>query len=122
MKVGSPNGSQSGDNQTNIPIDRMLTTAGKMISNAKSAQTQHEQTWKRIQNYINTFPGFMQGPVQAVLSAYEKRLRDSYQWQIDCANALLNAALAAGATENQIVHDFDTAANSTPPGKNRNGA
>ncbi len=107
MKIGSGDGSSSGSSQAKqFPVTRMLTTAGNMVANANTALAQHEAAWARIQNYINTFPGFMQGPVRAVLEAYEKRLRDSYQWQIDCANALVAGAEAAGATDTQIAQLF----------------
>jgi len=107
MKIGSGDGSSSGSSGVKqFPVARMLTTAGNMVANANTSLAQHEQAWTRIQNYINTFPGFMQGPVRAVLGAYEKRLRDSYQWQIDCANALVAGAEAAGATDTQIAQLF----------------
>jgi hypothetical protein len=85
----------------------MRNTAGNILTNALKAQTQHEQSWTRIQNYISSFPGFMQGPVRALLETYEKRVRASYQWQIDTATALARGADIAEATDNGIALTYN---------------
>jgi hypothetical protein len=107
MRPTDDGGSSSGKDTKQFPVARMREAAGNILSNATSAQTQHDQVWGRIQNYINRFPGFMQGPIRAALEMYEKRLRASYQWQIDFANALAQGANAADTTDTNIQKNFD---------------
>lgn len=121
MRPGSGGGSSGGSDLKQFPVAKMLTTAGNMITNANNALAEHEKTWKRVENYINSFPGFMQGPVRAVLGAYEKRLRDSYQWQIDCANALVAGAEAAETTDTQLAQSFNGYDDNTDTGRHVGG-
>ena len=102
MKAGSGGNSDA----KQFPVGRMLETASQMMANANQSLAEHEQAWTRIQNYIDSFPGFMQGPVRAVLEAYEKRVRASYQWQIDCATSLAMQAEAAETTDTNIAQSF----------------
>lgn len=104
MRIANTGG---GSDQKQFPVARMRTTAGNIMSNALSAQAQHDQAWGRIQGYIDRFPGFMQGPVRAVLESYDKRLRASYQWQIDFATSLALGADAADTTDTYIKNAFD---------------
>jgi hypothetical protein len=97
MRVGSGGGSSRGSDVKKFPVGKMLTTAGNMITNANNALAEHERAWARIQTYIDSFPGFMQPPVRAVLSAYEKRLRASYQWQIDAATDVVKSSTTKGS-------------------------
>lgn len=106
MRTGSGGGSSGNGDVKQFPVGRMLETASQIIANANQSLAEHEQAWQRIQNYINSFPSFMQGPVRAVLEAYEKRLRDSYQWQIDSANALIAGAETAETTDTQLAQSF----------------
>jgi hypothetical protein len=94
----------------NFPTERMRTTAGKMMSNANHALMQHEQHWSRVSAFVDRFPGFMQGPVWAVLKPYESRLRASFQWQMDFARTLAQSAEALDDVEKDIADyfkDFD---------------
>ena len=103
----TPGGGSSGNSDIKqFPVSRMLEAASQMIANANQSLAEHEQAWNRIQNYIATFPGFMQGPVRAVLEAYEKRVRASYQWQIDYATSLVTQAEAAQTTDTNIAQSF----------------
>jgi len=90
----------------NYPVDRIRETAGNILSNANSSLVQHETAWANVQSYIGRFPGFMQGPVRALFSIYEARLRSSYQWQIDFARSLADSADALETTENGVKNSF----------------
>jgi hypothetical protein len=73
---------------------------------AGTAMMEHDAKWARIQSFIASFPGFMQGTIMGVLSPYAQRLRDSYQWQIDFANTLLDAANMADTTNQDVANSF----------------
>jgi len=107
MRPAGDGGSSGGGDLKRFPVARMRETAGNIVANALSAQEQHDQAWRRIQAYIDRFPGFMQGPVRAVLESYDKRLRASYQWQFDFASALVQGADAADTTDTEIKNSFD---------------
>lgn len=102
----SGGGSSNGSDVKRFPTRRMIDTAKNMIANANNALYEHELAWAHIQRYIDSFPSFMQQPVRAVLSAYEQRVRASYQWQIDAANALAAGAGSASETDTQIAASF----------------
>ncbi|MDQ2714514.1 MAG: hypothetical protein M3Z08_06380 [Chloroflexota bacterium] len=117
MRPESDSGSSGGGDLKRFPASKMRTTAGNMTTNANNALAEHERSWARIQAYINRFPGFMQGPVRAVLEAYEKRLRASYQWQLDCANALIQGAEATETTDTQMAQSFNGYEDNTDTGR-----
>jgi hypothetical protein len=104
--IPADGGSSSGSGQMSYPIGRMNETAQKMITNANNALEQHNAAWAQIQTFVQSFPGFMQAPVMAVLNPYERRLRASYQWQIDCANALTNGSQQMQQTDHAVAHGF----------------
>ncbi|MDQ2715181.1 MAG: hypothetical protein M3Z08_09770 [Chloroflexota bacterium] len=107
MRIVPEDSSSGSGDVKQFPVSRMLETAGNMMMNANNALTQHETTWKKVQSYIEHFPGFMQGPVRAVLDSYDRRLRDSYQWQMDFARALAQGADAADTTDSHMVQAFN---------------
>jgi hypothetical protein len=78
----------------------------QMITNANSALAQHNAAWAQVQSYVQSFPGFMQGPFMAVLTPYERRLRASYHWQIDCANTLLSGVGQMQQTDTAVSNRF----------------
>jgi hypothetical protein len=84
----------------------MLETASQMITNANNALDRHTTTWAKVQAYVHTFPGFMQGPVLAVLTPYEHRLRASYQWQLDCAYTLIASVNNMQTTDDGVSTAF----------------
>ncbi len=112
--VPTGGGSSSGSSRMSYPSERILETANKMIANANTSVEQHNAAWAQVQAYVQTFPGFMQGPVRAVLAPYERRLRASYQWQLDCANTLINGSNQMQQTDARIAQGF------TPQGFGRN--
>jgi hypothetical protein len=105
MKIENA-GSGSSNTSINYPIPKMRQTAGNIMSNANNSLAQHETAWSKLQQYIGRFPGFMQEPIRAVLSAYENRLRASYQWQIDYAQALSTSADTMDDADTSISDSF----------------
>lgn len=74
------------------PTDKMRQIAQKMRTNATNAMNMHVTHWNRAQQSISELPGFMQSPLNTVLNPHDQSLRDSYQWQLDFADALERAA------------------------------
>ncbi|MBA2285158.1 MAG: hypothetical protein H0W02_06735 [Ktedonobacteraceae bacterium] len=97
----------SGSGAIFYPLDRMREAAAKILVNAGEAQQSHNAAWAKVQSYVQSFPGFMQGPIMTVLSRYDARLRASYQWQLDFANTLFDAADAMDTTDNNIADSFN---------------
>lgn len=93
-------------NQMSYPTARITETANQMITNANHALSQHNAAWAQVQSYVQSFPGFMQGPLMAVLTPYERRIRASYQWQIDCANTLLSGVGQMQQTDINVSNTF----------------
>ncbi len=96
----------SGSGSMSYPSGRILETANKIITNAHASLEQHDAAWAQVQAYVQTFPGFMQGPVMAVLVPYERRLRASYQWRLDCANTLMNGSNQMQQTDATVARGF----------------
>ncbi len=88
------------------PTDDIRAASAKISSKANLALESHHTAWARIQRYVESFPGFMQGPIMDVLSRYERRLSASYQWQIDFAQTLGVVANAIDTNEQDIASGF----------------
>jgi len=105
-QIPAGDGSSSGSGHMSYPSGRIIETAQQMTTNANKSFEQHNAAWAQIQAFVQTFPGFMQGPVMAVLAPYERRLRASYQWQLDCANTLTNGSQQMQQTDTAIARGF----------------
>jgi hypothetical protein len=92
--------------QMSYPAARITETANQMITNANHSLEQHNTAWAQIQSYVQSFPGFMQGPIMAVLTPYERRVRASYQWQLDCAHTLLSGLGHMQQTDTTASNNF----------------
>ena len=88
------------------PTERMRQTAQQIRANAQDALSAHSSAWQRVNALIDSFPGFMQPALRTVLDPHDKRFRDSYQWQIDFADRLENAADSSDTTEQQVKQQF----------------
>lgn len=88
------------------PTDKMRLTAQKIRNSANNALTNHGMYWRRVQNCISPLPGFIQSALYYVLDPHDKRMRDSYQWQLDFATALELAADRMGGLDQQIKQTF----------------
>ena len=107
-----PGGRSSG--QMSYPLARMLETASQIITNANNSLTEHDSAWKKVEAYVQTFPGFMQGAVMAMLVPYANRLRASYQWQLDLATTLIDGVTSMEGADSDVANSF------TPQGFGRN--
>jgi hypothetical protein len=90
----------------NYPIDSMLATAQKIRTNANNALTEHEKYWQLVQNCISPLPGFMQSALRLVLEPHDKRLRQSFQGQLDFSIWLENAANTMNGLDENISQLF----------------
>lgn len=88
------------------PVDKMRLTAQKIRTSAYNALANHNMYWQRVQNCISPLPGFIQSALYDVLDPHDKRLRDSYQWQLDFATALEQAADRMDNLDQQIKQTF----------------
>ncbi len=104
----------SGEGKINYPCETMCTAAIKIMVDADLALSAHETNWAKIQAFVQTFPDFMQSTALEVLNPYEKRLRDSYQWQKDFGSALQAAAGTMQTSDKDISYGFQY----TPKGSN----
>jgi hypothetical protein len=78
--------------EISYPIDRMQQTAQRIKANAQQAYERHVVAWRSVEALIARFPGFMQAPLRAVFDPHDQRFRLSYQWQMDFADHLVQAA------------------------------
>ncbi len=88
------------------PINRMQQTAQKIKTNAQQAYEQHVTAWRSVEMLISRFPGFMQSPLRTVFDPHDQRFRLSYQWQIEFADHLLEAANTMQQVEEKNAQNF----------------
>lgn len=101
------------------PMDDIRTAAAKILVKSDLALQSHEAAWSKIQSYVESFPGFMQGPIMDVISPYERRLRASYQWQKDFASTLFDVVNEMEATDNDVANSFKSIPDNHPRGFRR---
>ncbi|GCE10535.1 hypothetical protein [Tengunoibacter tsumagoiensis] len=99
-------GSSPQSDVVSYPLDDMRQAAAKILVDADLALTKHNTQWYSIKKFVERFPGFMQGTIFNVLNPYEKRLRDSYQWQMDFATALFDTADQMENTDQTVSDNF----------------
>ena len=105
LKNANGGNSSSGD-IIRYPIDTMRSVTAMIVVNIDMALIQHEAAWKKAQNYVDSLPEPLQPAFMDALNKHQQRIRDSYQWQQDFAQALLSAADAADDTESSITAAF----------------
>ncbi len=88
------------------PIDHMQQTAQKIKTNAQQAYERHVMAWRNVEALIGRFPGFMQSPLRAVFDPHDQRFRLSYQWQMEFADHLLEAANSMQQVEESNAQNF----------------
>ena len=92
--------------EISYPIDRMQQTAQKIKSNAQQAYERHVVAWRNSEALINRFPGFMQPPLRTVFDSHDQRFRLSYQWQMEFADHLINAANEMKQVDDNSAQQF----------------
>lgn len=89
------------------PVDLMRQVAGQIMVDAGQAMIDHQNQWNDVQTYLSSLPGMVQSHVQTLLNQHQQRLMDSYQWQLDFANALMEAAQYMDDLDHGIRDTFD---------------
>src|SRR5215472_3600335 len=86
------------------PVDRLRQAAAQLLVSADNALQQHNQTWSQIQQWLhdNDDKGYM----ASVLNPHEKRMRDSYNWQMQLASTLFDAIDQINNNEDNTAQDF----------------
>ncbi|MBV9615284.1 MAG: hypothetical protein JO031_07510, partial [Ktedonobacteraceae bacterium] len=81
-----PGGGTTDPDLTIYPIDQLREVAARILVQADQALQQHNATWSNIQVWLNENDEY--GYMASVLNPHEKRMRDSYNWQMQLASTL----------------------------------
>lgn len=110
-------------NQIAYPLDLMNQTALTILQKAQDAMVTHQSTWKIIQDWIDhSAPTDSQMGIgwpdvrsylSNVLDSHAQRLQASYQWQIDTAQAIINAVQQITTVEQENTNGFTVGSGST---------
>lgn len=87
------------------PIDLLTQAASKIAVDADMALQQHQTIWNGIQTFLDEHD--IDGKMRDVLSAHEKRMRDSYNWQSQLAITLFAAIEAVTTTDQDTANHFE---------------
>ncbi len=104
MPRPSPTDTTTGNS---YPLDLIRQVAAQIGIDAGKAQQQHDDNWRAVQSYLDTLPGILRDHFRDLLNRHQQRLRASYQWQLDFANALFQVAQAIDDAEHGIQDLFD---------------
>ncbi len=107
---GDP-GSGTDTGQIVYPVDLLREVAAKIVVDADLALQQHQTLWKQIEAFLHDHDD--DGKMAAVLNPYEKRMRDSYNWQMDLATSIFSAIDMVTSTDDTVGDNF------TPHGHGR---
>lgn len=89
------------------PVDHMREVAGKILAQVGDFQAQHDLTWQQIRTFIHEdLDKTWQTVLLDCLKPYTDRLQASFDWQINLASALFDAADAIEGTDNANVQAF----------------
>lgn len=86
------------------PVDQIREVAAQILVQADLAQQQHATIWQQIQTWLDTNDD--NGYIASVLKPHEKRMRDSYAWQIQLATALFDAVDQVESYDDQNSQNF----------------
>lgn len=86
--------------------DSMRATAQKIRANASTALSDHTKYWNMVQNCLSPLPGFVQSAFYNVLNPHDERLRASYQWQMEVADRLEQAANHMDGLDSDLTKSF----------------
>ncbi len=125
-----------GSDTVAYPTDLIRQVAAKILVNTTNAQTAHNNAWNVIQGYLNEGSGTASpqdfdpggwtsspemGPnvryyLHNVLEPHNKRIQDSFAWQLSMSQALFDMADLIDQTEEKIKESFAPGSNpaSTP--------
>lgn len=113
------------------PLDLMNEVALTIFQKAQQAMEMHQQNWASIQRWIEeSAPTFselgitlvdVRSYLKNVLEPHAQRLQASYQWQLDAAQALVNAVEQIRATDQKMADSFTSGDNSSGTGQHSRG-
>src|SRR5579875_1922905 len=117
MPVAPPPGDQGSANDTvTYPIDLMSEAALTIFQRTQQAMQTHQQAWQAIQRWIEeSAPKFSELGIDLidvrsyltnVPAPHAQRLQATYQWQMDAAQALVNAVEQIRTTDQQMAQSF----------------
>ena len=86
--------------------EAMRATARKIRTNAQNGLNTHNQHWHQLQSSISSLPGFIQSLFNLVLKPHDQSIRDSFQWQMDYATQLEQAANSLETIEGLLADVF----------------
>jgi hypothetical protein len=84
----------------------MRTIAGQLASQANRSQSNHAASWKRMQGHLDNYPGSLRDTLFTVTNEHQKRMSQSYHWQLAFAEALTSSAEAVDQVEAEITQSF----------------
>ncbi len=100
------------------PIDLLRKTAAKILVDADLAQQEHQAKWHALKTkYIDVHD--LDGKMAAVLNIHEKRMSDSYNWQMKLAQALFDAISQMETADQQAAKGFKPDNSDEPPAHGR---
>ncbi len=85
----------------------ILEIAEQMRNNANNAYAEYEAAYFQVVACITDFPFFMQDALMRLLDHEDRRFRASFQWQLDMAAVLTNAASQMGNTDAALSKAFE---------------
>lgn len=94
--VPEPGGSSS--DAIIFPTDQLREVAAKILVQADTALQQHNKLWAQVQTFLHENDDH--GNMAAVLNPHDKRMRASYDWQMQLASTLFQVVdLVEGADD-----------------------
>ena len=86
--------------------DGMRAIAQQITLKANQALIDHAASWQRMQGHLSDYPAPLQDLLFAITNAQQKRMSESYHWQLAFADALFSSANAADQMEAEIAKSF----------------
>ncbi|HEU5378576.1 MAG TPA: hypothetical protein VFV38_24410 [Ktedonobacteraceae bacterium] len=123
MPLPIPQNQGSSNDDITYPLDLMNEVALTIFQQTQQAMETHQQNWQVIAQWIEeSAPKFSQlginlvdvrSYLKNVLEPHAQRLQASYQWQMDAAQALVNAVEQIQTAEQQIADGFTQSSGSS---------
>jgi hypothetical protein len=103
MRIG-PDNSGSSNESILYPIDLMREVAAKLLVQADTAMQEHNTICAKVQGFLET--NDVDGCMAAVVAPHEKRMRDSYEWQMQLASTLFSAIDEMESADQNVSQSF----------------
>ncbi len=103
MRIG-PDTSGGSNESILYPIDLMRQVAAKLLVQADTALQEHNTICAQVQSFLDT--NDVDGCMAAVVAPHEKRMRDSYEWQMQLATTLFSAIDAMESADQNVSQSF----------------